>query len=106
MNRAISLVAVSLVVLVAACSSDDATTADEPTETTSTAVDGGDANGVAFPDPTVRYLQQALHDLGYQVGGIDGLVGEQTRTAVRAFQNDNALDETGDGRHRHTSCPV
>ena len=95
MYRATSLVAVSLVVLVAACSSDDATTADEPTETTSTDVDGGDANGVAFPDPTVRYLQQALHDLGYQVGGIDGLVGEQTRTAVRAFQNDNALDETG-----------
>lgn len=89
--RALLLVAVSLVALVASCSSDDAATSDEPTDTTTAA----DAKGVAFADPTVRYLQQALHDLGYSVGGIDGFVGEQTTSAVRAFQADNSLDETG-----------
>ena len=34
----------------------------------------------------VRVLQQALHDLGYDVGGVDGRFGPRTESAVRSLQ--------------------
>jgi L,D-transpeptidase-like protein/sporulation and spore germination protein/putative peptidoglycan binding protein len=44
-----------------------------------------DATGPASPD--VRLLQQRLADLGYLApGGVDGVMGDQTRFAVLAFQ--------------------
>jgi peptidoglycan hydrolase-like protein with peptidoglycan-binding domain len=44
-----------------------------------------------------RDLQQALNLLGYQVGGIDGVLGSQTRGALLRFQTDVGLP--ADGRH-------
>ncbi|MGI9528905.1 MAG: peptidoglycan-binding protein [Acidimicrobiia bacterium] len=93
MSRALALVVVSLL-LVGACSSDDASTADGSAAPAGTE-ESQRVSGLVFPDPTVRYLQQALHDLGYPVGGIDGLKGQSTIDAVRAFQSDNALEQTG-----------
>lgn len=94
MFRALLLVVVSLALLVGSCSSDDASTADG-SNTTAGTEESQRVSGSVFPDPTVRYLQQALHDLGYFVGGIDGLKGQGTIDAVSAFQADNALEETG-----------
>lgn len=43
----------------------------------------------------VRRLQQALNDLGYVVGNIDGAYGYQTRNAVMKFQEYNGLTKDG-----------
>jgi peptidoglycan hydrolase-like protein with peptidoglycan-binding domain len=43
----------------------------------------------------VKQLQQALKDLGYDPGGIDGQFGSTTEVAVMAFQTDHGL--TADG---------
>ena len=43
----------------------------------------------------VRVLQQALSDLGYDVGGVDGRFGSHTETAVRTFQTKFGLDIDG-----------
>lgn len=79
----------------------------EPTETSgseersadsssTTSGDGGLGFGtLTFPDPTVAYLQQALHELGYPVGTIDGFYGENTTEALAEFQSDNGLESTG-----------
>jgi len=44
----------------------------------------------------VKALQQALNDLGYDVGTADGWFGKKTATAVRKFQGDNDLTVDGD----------
>lgn len=44
----------------------------------------------------VKALQQALNDLGYDVGAADGWFGKKTATAVRKFQSDNDLTVDGD----------
>jgi hypothetical protein len=44
---------------------------------------------------SVRLLQSALSVLGYKLGGIDGVFGEKTEKAVKAFQRDNDLADDG-----------
>ncbi len=44
----------------------------------------------------VRKLQARLAELGYYAGGVDGIYGETTATAVKAFQRNNGL--SGDGQ--------
>ena len=44
----------------------------------------------------VRKLQARLAELGYYAGGTDGIYGETTVSAVKAFQRNNGL--TGDGQ--------
>lgn len=43
----------------------------------------------------VKKIQQKLKDLGYSVGGVDGIYGSKTRNAVIAFQKNCGL--TADG---------
>lgn len=45
----------------------------------------------------VRELQQRLHDHGYgeRTGAVDGIFGQRTADAVKAFQRDRGLAETG-----------
>ena len=43
----------------------------------------------------VERLQQRLKDLGYPVGYVDGVYGEQTAEAVRLFQKAIGYDQTG-----------
>lgn len=43
----------------------------------------------------VEAVQQALKDLGYPVGSVDGVYGGGTETAVRYLQSDMKLAETG-----------
>jgi lipoprotein-anchoring transpeptidase ErfK/SrfK len=44
---------------------------------------------------TVLDTQLALTRLGYSPGSLDGVVGSQTRAALRTFQRENALPATG-----------
>lgn len=46
------------------------------------------------PNETLR-TQQALKDAGFSPGPIDGIDGEQTRAAIRAFQRANGWPATG-----------
>ena len=52
---------------------------------------------VAMAEPFVgtRAVQQRLAELGYKPGPIDGMNGPRTRAAVRAFQRDHKLAQTG-----------
>ena len=43
----------------------------------------------------VRSLQSRLNALGYNCGAVDGIFGNRTRDAVRAFQRDAGLDDDG-----------
>lgn len=49
--------------------------------------------GLTFEDK--KNLQAALNRLGYDVGGIDGRVGPNTRRAIRAWQRDQGLPADG-----------
>src|SRR3546814_12918663 len=40
-------------------------------------------------------MQQLLNQLGYDAGSPDGMVGDRTRRAVRAYQRDHGLAVTG-----------
>ena len=43
----------------------------------------------------VKSLQQALQDKGLDPGPVDGIMGPKTMAALRAFQKDQKLPETG-----------
>lgn len=43
-----------------------------------------------------RAVQEALVDLGYDPGPVDGAVGPMTRDSIRAFQSANAMAVTGE----------
>lgn len=43
----------------------------------------------------VKQLQQALKDLGYDVGAVDGQFGAKTEHAVKAFQHDRGIAADG-----------
>lgn len=51
----------------------------------------GDDGKTAPPDE----IQKSLKNRGYYHGAIDGKVGPQTATALRHFQNDHYLEQTG-----------
>ncbi len=43
----------------------------------------------------VQLVQSGLAELGYSPGPVDGVLGEQTRQAIRKFEQDRQLVETG-----------
>ncbi len=43
----------------------------------------------------MKAVQQILADLGYAPGPIDGAMGSATERAVKAFQHDRKIAETG-----------
>lgn len=46
-------------------------------------------------DQTVMQVQACLNDKGYNAGPADGLIGKKTRNAIRSFEADNNLPQTG-----------
>ncbi len=46
-------------------------------------------------EPNRRQVQQALHQLGYDPGPVDGVFGPRTRGAIRRFQRDIGAKPTG-----------
>lgn len=61
--------------------------------------EGTDANGRVSAKPvadsTVRSAQAALNDQGYNVGAVDGQWGPNTQSAVRRFQAERGLTQSG-----------
>lgn len=43
----------------------------------------------------IQEIQTLLHDLGYNPGPLDGIMGKRTRTAIQAFQQDQQLQVDG-----------
>lgn len=46
-------------------------------------------------EPLVAQIQHGLRELGYELSAVDGLMGPNTRGAIRAFQEDQGLEPTG-----------
>jgi hypothetical protein len=46
------------------------------------------------PDQVIANVQTALQQQGYYQGGVDGLLGPQTREAIAGYQRDHGLYET------------
>lgn len=46
-------------------------------------------------NPKVVELQRMLSEVGYGLGSLDGELGPRTRSAIREFQKDNKLNQTG-----------
>jgi peptidoglycan hydrolase-like protein with peptidoglycan-binding domain len=43
----------------------------------------------------MRAIEQALRDEGYSPGTVDGVADDDTREAIRAFQQDSGFTESG-----------
>jgi peptidoglycan hydrolase-like protein with peptidoglycan-binding domain len=54
-----------------------------------------DDRGTSGGQVDVREAQEALKAKGFDPGAIDGVMGPRTRAAVRDFQKQNGLPETG-----------
>jgi peptidoglycan hydrolase-like protein with peptidoglycan-binding domain len=50
---------------------------------------------VSLDSKQISELQRILSDKGYEVGAIDGVIGESTEKALRDFQTANELAVTG-----------
>jgi peptidoglycan hydrolase-like protein with peptidoglycan-binding domain len=50
----------------------------------------------AAADPKVRLVQSGLSELGYEPGPVDGIMGDQTRDAIRQFERHRRLPESGE----------
>jgi peptidoglycan hydrolase-like protein with peptidoglycan-binding domain len=50
----------------------------------------------SVPDPRVQLVQSGLSELGYSPGPVDGLLGDQTRDAIRKFERDRRLPASGE----------
>ncbi len=50
--------------------------------------------------PNVKQIQMALRNAGYNPGAVDGKMGKQTKSAIRAFQKANGIPTDGKvGKH-------
>ncbi len=77
-----------------------ATSADHGRGAEAREADGGDDTNLAGApevptDPFAQRVQVALKRAGYDPGPIDAKAGPMTRKAIRAFQRENNLPETG-----------
>jgi len=41
----------------------------------------------------IKIIQQALNDAGYNCGTVDGIIGSNTRTAIKAYQKEKNLND-------------
>ena len=55
----------------------------------------GSSGQAAEQDVTVKSVQQVLAELGYSPGPVDGAMGGATARAIKAFQHDRKISETG-----------
>lgn len=52
-------------------------------------------SSVSFADGATLEAQKKLSGKGYDVGVVDGIMGAQTRAAIRKFQEDSSISATG-----------
>lgn len=75
----------------------------EPDELTLKAILLGGAAGTSPARPgrtagaeaVVKTVQQTLSGLGYNIGKVDGRIGEDTQRAIREFETDHQMPESG-----------
>lgn len=95
MKRIIIAVSVALICLSGLAAAEEAAAAVEVTP-----VAAPEATPVAEPDlgseSVVKAAQQHLIDLGYLKDKADGVAGPKTAAALKAFQADSGLSETGE----------
>ncbi len=53
------------------------------------------SNIVLAAPPTIREIQQILQQLGFTPGPADGVMGKQTREALKQFQRQQNIEQTG-----------
>lgn len=53
------------------------------------------AMGALEPETTINGAQQRLLNLGYDCGGVTGVLDDKTKAALKAFQKDNTITESG-----------
>jgi len=58
--------------------------------------DNGYYSGQSESASSQVLVQEALARRGYYAGEVDGVIGPETRSAIREFQRDNGLQVTGD----------
>lgn len=56
---------------------------------------GGDRNEPRLARADILEIQARLGALGYDTGGVDGIIGSQTRRAIRGFQRSQSLPPDG-----------
>ena len=78
--------------VVAGCSSNSEPSSSATPTTTVVAITAEEAE---HDSVLVRHLQEELNHLGYRSGHVDGVWGEQTSNALRAFQSESGLEATG-----------
>jgi hypothetical protein len=49
----------------------------------------------AYNRDDIVWIQQRLQELGYYTGAIDGSAGKATRSAIKAYQNDQRIEADG-----------
>jgi len=76
----------------AACGGNTVGTSNSAAESESTSRQPVNNSSPSF---VVMAIQESLDVLGYEVGPIDGLAGETSRTALRMFQEDSGLEPSG-----------
>ena len=54
------------------------------------------ANTVFADPPTVMYVQYSLKSLGYDVGGVDGILGPRTRKGILSLQASRKMEKDGE----------
>ena len=57
--------------------------------------DGWPEDDIPLTRTQARELQEGLAELGYDPGGVDGMIGPNTRAALREFQRANAITPDG-----------
>ncbi|MGH7834144.1 MAG: peptidoglycan-binding domain-containing protein [Candidatus Binatia bacterium] len=57
--------------------------------------EGEGSSGERWSKEDAKKAQEALKNKGHDPGSIDGIIGPQTRQAIRAFQSVSGLKETG-----------
>jgi len=68
----------------------------DPTMRSGSATRGDRALGHSqYESSTVRDVQQALQNKGYDVGSVDGVMGPRTQSALREFQQQQGLPRSG-----------
>ncbi len=80
------------------CSFADDGECDEPgigTGQCMAGTDTKDCRGISAPSNLVFQVQSLLQSLGYDPGSVDGQIGPATRDAIRNFQRDRRLPQTG-----------
>ena len=65
------------------------------TTTSSTTSSNLGKSSVTSKKDTIKAVQKALNDLGYDCGKADGIYGKKTKSALKKFQEDNDLKVDG-----------